>query len=104
MENIDVLLILRKLCFVHTCKFYVVGSSHVKLMSSDGQGFGKPLGYKDKGKEGKGQGTDFETLDKPLPFCRGQGSAIDATFMYQYWELTQVTLYIYMGKSPPAKK
>ena len=35
---------------------------------SDGQGFGKPLGYKGKGKEGKGQGTDFETLVKPLPF------------------------------------
>jgi len=40
----------------------------------DGQGFGKPLGYKGKGKEGKGQGTDFETLDKLLPFWRGQGS------------------------------
>jgi len=38
------------------------------MSSSDGQGFGKPLGYKGKGKEGKGQGTDFETLVKPLPF------------------------------------
>ena len=41
---------------------------------SDGQGFGKPQGYKGKGKEGKGQGTDFQTLSKPLPFVKGQGS------------------------------
>ncbi len=30
--------------------------------------------------------------------------ALDTIFMYQYWELTQLTLYIYMGKCPPAKK
>jgi hypothetical protein len=29
------------------------------------QGFGKPQGYKGKGKEGKGQGTDSMTLNKP---------------------------------------
>ena len=26
-----------------------------------------------RGKEGKGQGKDFETLSKPLPFVKGQG-------------------------------
>jgi len=36
-------------------------------------GFGKPQGYKGRGKEGKGQGKDFETLTKPLPFVKGQG-------------------------------
>ena len=42
--------------------------------TSDGQGFGKPQGYKGRGKEGKGQGKDFETPSKPLPFVKGQGS------------------------------
>ena len=41
--------------------------------SSDGQGFGKPLGYKGKGKEGKGQGTDFETLVKSPTLLDGLG-------------------------------
>ena len=44
-----------------------------ELTHSDGQGFGKPLGYKGKGKEGKGQGTDYMTLDKPLTLQKGQG-------------------------------
>ena len=34
---------------------------------SDVQGMGKPLGFKGKGQEGKGQGKDFMTLRKPLP-------------------------------------
>ena len=37
------------------------------------QGFEKPLGYNGKGKEGRGQGTDFETLNKPLPPLKSQG-------------------------------
>ena len=44
------------------------------MFDSDGQGFGKPQGYKGRGKEGKGQGKDFKTLSKPLPFVKGQGS------------------------------
>jgi hypothetical protein len=43
------------------------------LRFSDEQGFGKPLGYKGKGKEGKGQGTDSMTLNKPLTLLKGQG-------------------------------
>ena len=35
--------------------------------ASDGQGFQKPHGYTGKGTAGKGQGTDFKTLEKPLP-------------------------------------
>jgi hypothetical protein len=31
-------------------------------------------------------------------------TAIDATFIYQYWQLSQHTSYMYMGNSPPAKK
>jgi len=31
-------------------------------------------------------------------------SAIDATFIYQYWPLSQHTSYMHVGNSPPAKK
>jgi len=48
-----------------------VGSAAVLI--SDVQGFEKPLGYKGKGKEGRGQGTDFEILNKPPPPLKGQG-------------------------------
>jgi hypothetical protein len=41
--------------------------------ASDEQGFGKPQGYKGKGKEGKGQGTDSMILNKPLTLLKGQG-------------------------------
>ena len=50
---------------------------------SDVQGLGKPLGFKGKGQEGKGQGKDFMTLSKPLPlwrvrgFVKGQGVSRD---------------------------
>jgi hypothetical protein len=36
-----------------------------RVSGSVEQGFGKPQGYKGKGKEGKGQGTDSITLNKP---------------------------------------
>jgi hypothetical protein len=42
-------------------------------VDSDEQGFGKPQGYKGKGKKGKGQGTDSMTLNKPLTLLKGQG-------------------------------
>ena len=42
-------------------------------ITSDGQGFWKPCGYMDKGTMGKGQGTDFKTLEKPLPLSRVRG-------------------------------
>jgi len=34
---------------------------------SDGQGFQQPHGYTGTGTEGKGQGTDSKTLEKPVP-------------------------------------
>ena len=40
---------------------------------SDGQGFRKPHGYAGKGTAGKGQGTDFKTLEKPLPLSQVRG-------------------------------
>ena len=50
-------------------RFFFCLLTHVFLMSesSDVQGLGKPLGFKGKGQEGKGQGKDFMTLSKPLP-------------------------------------
>ena len=41
--------------------------------TSDVQGLGKPLGFKGKGQEGKGQGKDFMTLRKPLPLAGVRG-------------------------------
>ena len=43
------------------------------IILSDVQGLGKPPGVKGKGQEGKGQGKDFMTLNKPLPFSRVRG-------------------------------
>jgi len=40
---------------------------------SDVQGLGKTPGVKGKGQEGKGQGKDFMTLNKPLPLWRVRG-------------------------------
>ena len=37
---------------------------------SDGQGFRKPHRYTGTGTEGKGQGTDLRTLEKPIPSSR----------------------------------
>ena len=37
------------------------------LHISDGQGLGDPPGVKGQGQQGKGQGRDFKTLNKPLP-------------------------------------
>jgi hypothetical protein len=50
-------------------------SDHITLhrKHSDERGFGKPQGYKGKGKEGKGQGTNSMTLNKPLTLQKGQG-------------------------------
>jgi len=31
-------------------------------------------------------------------------SPVYTTLMYQYWDYAQVTSYIHMGKTPPAKK
>jgi len=39
----------------------------------DVQGLGDPPRVKGKGHEGKGQGKDFVTLDKPLTLLEGQG-------------------------------
>ena len=39
----------------------------VPFVSSDGQGLGDPPGVKGQGQQGKGQGRDFKTLNKPLP-------------------------------------
>ena len=43
------------------------------VIGSDVQGLGKPPGVKGKGQEGKGQGKDFITFNKPLPFSRVRG-------------------------------
>ena len=43
------------------------------IISSDVQGLVKPPRVKGKGQEGKGQGKDFMTLNKPLPFRRVRG-------------------------------
>src|ERR1700678_3320445 len=40
---------------------------------SDGQGFQQPRGYTGTGTEGKGQGTDLKTLEKPIPLSRVRG-------------------------------
>ena len=42
-------------------------------MHSDGQGFEKPHGYTGTGTEGKGQGMDLKTLEKPVPSSRVAG-------------------------------
>jgi len=41
--------------------------------NSDEQRFGKPQGYKGKGKKSKGQGTDLMILNKLLTLLKGQG-------------------------------
>ena len=47
---------------------------HVRSSScSDQQGFGNPCGYKGKGEEGRGQGTECPTPHKPLPVSEGKG-------------------------------
>jgi hypothetical protein len=43
------------------------------ISSSDGQGFEKPRGYTGTGTEGKGQGMDLKTLEKPVPSSRVAG-------------------------------
>ena len=50
---------------------------------SDVQGLGKPLGFKGKGQEGKGQGKDFMTLRKLLPLWRVRGFQRLLFFKYQ---------------------
>ena len=40
---------------------------------SDGQGFWQPHGYTGTGTEGKGQGMDSRTLEKPIPLSRVRG-------------------------------
>jgi hypothetical protein len=47
---------------------------------SDGQGFEQPRGYTGTGTEGKGQGMDLKTPEKPIPLSR-----------------VRVTLVIYCG-------
>jgi len=42
-------------------------------MSSDEQGFGNPCRYTGKGLEGRGQGMECPTPDKPLPLSEGKG-------------------------------
>ena len=37
------------------------------------QGFQKPQGYMGKGLEGKGQGIEYLTPQKPLPLSKGKG-------------------------------
>ena len=53
--------------------------------ASDGQGFRKPHGYTGMGTEGKGQGTDLRTLEKPIPSSRVRG---------YLWYLLQVFLFL----------
>jgi hypothetical protein len=48
-------------------------SKNFKLIGSDVQGFVNPQGSWSKGQEGKGQGKDFITLNKPWPFWVFQG-------------------------------
>ena len=43
------------------------------VICSDVQGLVKPPRVKGKGQEGKGQGKDFMTLNKPLTLQKGQG-------------------------------
>ena len=53
--------------------FNLVWHASSWVQDSDGQGFWKPHRYTGKGTVGKGQGTDFNTLEKPLPSSRVRG-------------------------------
>ena len=53
---------------------FALGLSISTTVSSDGQGFQKPHRYMGMGTEGKGQGTDLKTLEKPLPSSRVRGN------------------------------
>ena len=53
--------------------FYPFNRCNIRFMSSDGQGFEKPRGYTGMGTEGKGQGMDLKTLEKPVPSSRVTG-------------------------------
>jgi hypothetical protein len=64
------------------------------VSGSDGQGFGKPQGYKGKGKEGKGQGTDFETPSKPLPLVKGQGFLVKGQGFQKYYYSVITVLWV----------
>jgi hypothetical protein len=43
------------------------------VLASDVQGFVNPPRVRGRGQEGKGQGKDFMTLNKPLTLLKGQG-------------------------------
>ena len=55
---------------------------------SDGQGFQQPHGYTGTGTEGKGQGTDLKTLEKPIPLARVRG--------YPWYMLRVFVSYIFI--------
>lgn len=60
------------------CKnvLHVFSAKHVYIyisIASDVQGLITPLKVKGRGQEGKGQGKDLMTLNRPLTLMRGQG-------------------------------
>jgi len=38
------------------------------------------------------------------PTMKGEAPPVYTTLMYQYWDIAQLTLYMHMGKTRPAKK
>jgi len=53
--------------------FELVPPKLVSVPYSDVQGFVNPPRVRGRGQEGKGQGKDFMTLNKPLTLLKGQG-------------------------------
>jgi hypothetical protein len=51
----------------HIATFSDIKYVEYLFILSDGQGLGDPPGVKGQGQQGKGQGRDFKTLNKPLP-------------------------------------
>jgi len=61
------------LCNTVPLPFVSLWNSSTSLLNSDVQGFVNPPRVRGKGQEGKGQGKDFVTLNKPLTLLKGQG-------------------------------
>jgi len=54
------------------CTVYTLDTTNLGT-NSDVQGFVNPPRVRGRGQEGKGQGKDFMTLNKPLTLLKGQG-------------------------------
>ena len=74
----------------HCLLVIIVGCLLLPVMgSSDLQGFVNPPRVRGRGQEGKGQGKEFMTLNKPLTLLKGQGffrgySVVDTSQISRY--------------------